>query len=61
MAGAHLHAVLTGRSFIVHAARRIKATSFYIDGEAAVCHENGLAIFERLHTKGHDEAACLFA
>ena len=46
---------------IVHAARRIKAASFYIDGEAAVRDQNGLAIFERLHSKGHDQAACLFA
>jgi bifunctional non-homologous end joining protein LigD len=45
----------------VHAARRIKAASFYIDGEAAVCDDNGLAVFERLHSKGYDEAACLFA
>lgn len=45
----------------VHAARRIKAASFYIDGEAAVCDGNGLAVFDRLHSKGYDEAACLFA
>ena len=46
---------------IVEAALRLKATSFYLDGEGVVCDENGLAVFDRLHSKGYDEAAHLFA
>ena len=45
---------------IVQAALKVKANSFYIDGEGAVCDDNGLAVFERLHSKGYDEAAHLF-
>ena len=46
---------------IVHAARRLKAASFYIDGEGVVCDENGLAVFDRLHSKGYDDRADLYA
>jgi ATP-dependent DNA ligase len=46
---------------IVQAALKVKAKSFYIDGEGAVCDDNGLAVFDRLHSKGYDEAAHLFA
>jgi ATP-dependent DNA ligase len=47
--------------FIVEAALSLKAMSFYLDGEAAVCDENGLAVFDRLHSQAHDEHAQLFA
>jgi bifunctional non-homologous end joining protein LigD len=46
---------------IVYAARQIKATSFHIDGEGVVCREDGLAVFDRLHSKGHDESVFLYA
>jgi bifunctional non-homologous end joining protein LigD len=36
---------------IVQAALKVKAKSFYIDGEGAVCDNNGLAVFDRLHRK----------
>jgi bifunctional non-homologous end joining protein LigD len=46
---------------IVYAARQIKATSFHIDGEGVVCREDGLADFERLHSKGSDDECFLYA
>jgi bifunctional non-homologous end joining protein LigD len=33
----------------------------YIDGEGVVCDDNGMAVFDRLHSKGYDEQAHLFA
>ena len=52
----------TGRlPAIVHAALQIKATSFYIDGEGVVCRDDGLAVFDRLHSKGYDESCFLYA
>ena len=36
---------------IVYAARQIKATSFHIDGEGVVCREDGMAVFDRLHSR----------
>jgi ATP-dependent DNA ligase len=46
---------------ITQAALKIRAESFYIDGEGAVCADNGMAVFDRLHSKGYDEQAHLFA
>ncbi len=46
---------------IVYAARQIKATSFHIDGEGVVCREDGLAVFDRLHSKGYDDECFLYA
>ena len=46
---------------IVYAAHQIKATSFHIDGEGVVCREDGMAVFDRLHSKGYDDQCFLYA
>jgi bifunctional non-homologous end joining protein LigD len=46
---------------IVHAARSIKAFSFYLDGEGVVCRDDGLPVFELLHSKANDERCLLYA
>ena len=46
---------------IVATARKLKAFSFHIDGEGVVCRDDGLAVFDRLHSKGHDAECFLFA
>jgi bifunctional non-homologous end joining protein LigD len=46
---------------IVYAARKLKAFSFHLDGEGVVCREDGLAVFDRLHSKGYDEACFHYA
>lgn len=39
---------------IVEAARKLKATSFVLDGEAVCLDGNGLADFDRLQSRRHD-------
>ena len=46
---------------IVDAALELKATSFYLDGEGVVCGEDGLAVFDKLHSKANDDAVFLLA
>jgi bifunctional non-homologous end joining protein LigD len=46
---------------IVEAVNRLKARSCLIDGEAVVCDENGLAVFERLRLKPSGEHVFLYA
>jgi bifunctional non-homologous end joining protein LigD len=46
---------------ISRAAAKLRARSFTIDGEAAVCGPNGLAIFDALHRRGAVTEAMLFA
>jgi bifunctional non-homologous end joining protein LigD len=46
---------------IVDGAMRLRAISFYIDGEGVVCREDGLAVFDRLHSKANDESCFLYA
>jgi bifunctional non-homologous end joining protein LigD len=46
---------------IVDAALRIKAKSFYVDGEGVVCREDGLPVFDLLHSKAYDEDCLLYA
>jgi ATP-dependent DNA ligase len=41
----------------VHSARKLRATRFLMDGEAVVCGEDGIADFERLHSREHDASA----
>ena len=46
---------------IVEAARKIKAASFYLDGEGVVCNADGVALFDKLHSKANDHAVFLYA
>jgi ATP-dependent DNA ligase len=46
---------------IVEAVNRLKARSCLIDGEAVVCDENGLAVFERLRYQRGGRNVFLFA
>jgi bifunctional non-homologous end joining protein LigD len=46
---------------IVEAVNRLKARSCLIDGEAVVCDEHGLAVFEQLRRKWSGERVFLYA
>jgi ATP-dependent DNA ligase len=46
---------------IVHAARKIKAFSFYMDGEGVVCRDDGLPVSDLLHSNAHDDRCLLYA
>jgi bifunctional non-homologous end joining protein LigD len=46
---------------IVAAAVRLRATSFTLDGEAAVCGVDGVAVFDALHRRGTVTEAMLYA
>jgi ATP-dependent DNA ligase len=46
---------------IARAAAKLRARSFTIDGEAAVCGPNGIAVFDALHRRGTVTEAMLFA
>jgi ATP-dependent DNA ligase len=46
---------------IARAAAKLRATSFSIDSEAAVCGPDGIAIFDALHRRGTVTEAMLFA
>jgi bifunctional non-homologous end joining protein LigD len=46
---------------IVEAVNRLKARSCLIDGEAVVCDEHGLAVFEQLRRKWPGERVFLYA
>jgi bifunctional non-homologous end joining protein LigD len=46
--------------WIVHTARRLRATRFLIDGEVVVCGDDGVADFARLHSQAHDVSAFLY-
>ncbi|MFL5041466.1 MAG: DNA ligase, partial [Xanthobacteraceae bacterium] len=48
-------------SWIVEAMHRLKVNSAIIDGEAVVCDENGIANFDKLHGKTHDDQVTLYA
>jgi ATP-dependent DNA ligase len=45
---------------ITEAARRLKADSFLIDGEAVCCGEDGIPDFDRLHTRRYDRDVFLY-
>jgi len=45
---------------IIDAARRLKATSLLIDGEAVCCDEDGISNFEKLHLRAYDDLAFLY-
>jgi bifunctional non-homologous end joining protein LigD len=46
---------------IARTAARLRARSFTIDGEAAVCGPDGVAVFDALHRRGTVTEAMLFA
>jgi bifunctional non-homologous end joining protein LigD len=46
---------------IARAAARLRASSFTIDGEAAVCGPDGVAVFDALHRRGTVTEAMLYA
>jgi ATP-dependent DNA ligase len=46
---------------IARAAAKLRAKSFTIDGEAAVCGPDGIAIFDALHRRGTVTEAMLYA
>jgi ATP-dependent DNA ligase len=39
---------------IVEAAKRLRATSFVLDGEGVILRQDGVADFDRLHSRHHD-------
>jgi bifunctional non-homologous end joining protein LigD len=45
---------------IVEAALRIRAKSFYLDGEGVVCRDDGVAVFDKLHSKAFDHDCFLY-
>jgi bifunctional non-homologous end joining protein LigD len=46
---------------IARAAAKLRARTFTIDGEAAVCGADGIAVFDALHRRGTVTEAMLFA
>jgi bifunctional non-homologous end joining protein LigD len=46
---------------IVQAARKMKATSFLLDGEGIVCDGKGMPSFELLHSRDYDREVSLCA
>jgi bifunctional non-homologous end joining protein LigD len=46
---------------IVEAVTALRAGPATIDGEAVCCDENGLSIFEELHSRRHDDRVLLYA
>lgn len=45
---------------IVNSARKFRSNRFLIDGEAVICGEDGIADFERLHSRQHDASVYLY-
>jgi ATP-dependent DNA ligase len=48
-------------ALIVDALARLRCRSCIIDGEAVVCDDNGVARFDRIRYRRHDEAAFIYA
>jgi len=46
---------------IPEAVRKLRAESVLLDGEGVICDDNGLAVFEKLHSKLNDESVMLYA
>ena len=44
-----------------HPVRKLKADSILLDGEGVICDDNGLAIFDKLHSKLNDQHIFLYA
>jgi bifunctional non-homologous end joining protein LigD len=45
---------------IVDAARKLKARSFLIDGEAVWCGADGVSDFDKLHSQAYNDSAFLY-
>src|SRR5262245_55883104 len=45
---------------IVDAAMRLRASSLYLDGEGVVCRDDGLAVFDTLHSKVYDHRVFIY-
>jgi ATP-dependent DNA ligase len=45
----------TDRLLILEAAGRLRATSFVLDGEGVILRQDGVADFDRLHSRRHDD------
>jgi ATP-dependent DNA ligase len=45
----------------VRSALQVPAPRFLIDGEAVCCDADGMADFQRLHSREHDASAFLYA
>jgi bifunctional non-homologous end joining protein LigD len=48
-------------SRIVEAVQGMRARSIILDGEGVICDDNGLAIFDALHSKQRDDEVSLYA
>jgi ATP-dependent DNA ligase len=46
---------------IAAGALKLRAQSFYLDGESVVCGKDGVAVFDLLHSKANDRAVFLHA
>jgi bifunctional non-homologous end joining protein LigD len=46
---------------IAEAARRLRATSFVLDGEGVILQADGMSDFDRLHSRRHDDQVQLLA
>ena len=45
---------------IVEGAKRLKARSFILDGEAVICGTDGVADFARLHSRAYEDEVTMF-
>ena len=45
---------------IVDALLSLRVRSITIDGEAVICAADGTSDFDKLHSRAHDEAVCLY-
>ena len=45
---------------IVSSVRKLQAETVLLDGEGVICDDNGLAIFDKLHSKLNDERVLLY-
>lgn len=46
---------------VVDAVQRLKVSSILLDGEGVVCDEQGLAVFDKLHSRANDDSVNLCA
>ena len=46
---------------VVSSVRKLRAQSVLLDGEGVICDDNGLAVFDKLHSKLNDESVMLYA
>ena len=46
---------------IIETVRKLKVDSVLLDGEGVICDDNGLAVFDKLHSKRNDASVILYA